>query len=50
MDKKDIRTYKIVLIGAAKVGKSSMVCQFVNNYFDAFGEPTGEDTRLFKLN
>jgi GTPase SAR1 and related small G proteins len=48
MDKdknKTIPTYKIVMLGASTVGKTSMVNQFVNNYFDALNEETNDDFR-----
>jgi GTPase SAR1 family protein len=43
---KTIPTYKIVMLGASTVGKSSMVNQFVNNFFDALNEETNDDFRF----
>jgi len=40
-----VPTYKIVMLGASSVGKSCMVNQFVNNYFDARNETTTDDFR-----
>jgi GTPase SAR1 family protein len=43
---KPIPTYKIVMLGASTVGKTSMINQFVNNNFDALNEETNDDFRF----
>jgi len=38
-----IRSYKIVILGDEGVGKTSLVAQYINNYFPKDHEPTIED-------
>lgn len=40
--------FKISLLGATEVGKTSLVNQFVNHYFDKVYEPTDNDIREFR--
>lgn len=47
LKKKIMPIYRIIVLGAKQVGKTSLINQFVNNSFDAFYESTENDIRRY---
>ena len=49
-DKKDTKGFKVIIVGNASVGKSTLLSRFIDNYFNPQVATIGLDLRTKKIN